>query len=145
MILDGTSIQDFYSIVWREEEEKSLSIWTDDEIDMLFKSYLQRGKFWTFKEGCGKVLCIFGFLPLWKGTAECVYLGSNVIGLQKIKLVKQLKGTIDIYNTFSRLQTSVRAANKQACKFVEVLGFKRESLAEKYINNEDYYWYTIIK
>lgn len=97
----------------------------------------------------GKVVLCGGVTPLWPRVGEgWMFLHEDIkkvfeaVPMSFIKFFKRFFKNLP----FHRIQTIVDPGFKQAVKFIELCGFKREGIMEKYHpNGTDYYRYALIK
>jgi hypothetical protein len=82
-----------------------------------------------------KPVCIFGCLKFWDGVAEMWSLISDDIRQFPVFLTKAGQCWADICDiafNLHRLEITVKASDIRATKWAYALGFKHESLMEKY-------------
>jgi phage pi2 protein 07 len=82
-----------------------------------------------------KPVCVFGCVIYWEGVAEVWSLISDDLRKFPVFLTKCGQVWCDICEVLfnlHRVEITVKASDKRATKWAPVLGFKHESLMEKY-------------
>ena len=112
------------------------------DFEHIKREYEKLNTLFTYEDE-GEIICIWGWVPLWKGVAELVlFAGANL--KKHIQQARFVKRTLDICNLgYDRLQMTVRN-DAEHIRIAEFLGFQREGLLRKYVNGYDYYCYSRI-
>jgi len=98
----------------------------------------------------GEVIAIGGMIPHWRGYSNSWFLtGDAVRSKAGLALTKSVKYVIETYianNYIHRLDTYVSPDNDENVRWIELLGFERESLARRVMpNGDDMYVYVMLK
>lgn len=85
--------------------------------------------------GNGKVVCIFGFRPMWRAVGEVWLLPGNGIERHAISVLRGARKILDsVMDKFElrRLQIAVSCHNDTAYRFAKKLYFEEEALMKNY-------------
>ena len=116
----------------------------DKDLDKHLKDAQKGCCFTGFSEN--KIIGCAGIMPLWNGVGHAwVVMGSDYKN-NRIWLHRHIKNMfikIAIGKEFKRVQANVQAGFKEGVRWIEALGFHRESKLEKYgPAGEDHYMYV---
>ena len=78
----------------------------------------------------GQIVIIAGIIPIWQGVAESFLIPSQLLQKYRIECIKNIKlnqESIRQKLNLHRLQTTVPSNLHQAIRWLEWLGYKRES------------------
>jgi hypothetical protein len=93
-----------------------------------------------------KIIGCAGILPIWGGVGHAWVVLGNDYKKHRIWIHKQVKDMfvkIAIGGQFKRVQANVQCDFHNATRWVEAMGFERESTMKKYgPEGKDYYMYT---
>jgi hypothetical protein len=94
----------------------------------------------------GKPLAIAGIIPLWKGVAESYMIPSALFPNHKIQCIKYIKLNQEFLRRelkLHRLQTTVPSDFSAAIRWLEWLGYERESTLRQWgPDQKDHYRYV---
>ena len=108
---------------------------------------LGKGQAYTMVSDEGIVACA-GIVPLWKGTGEGWAITSELVEKYRISFAKSLlRYLFKIIQEFkyTRIQTTVLEHHQTSKEWLEWMGFTNEGLMRKYIGDNNYYRYALVR
>lgn len=125
---------------------------TKEDFDFVADHSVSRGKIHPDQtdyvytlEHDGHPLCIGGFKLLNYDTAWCWVDITDVAGKHTIAMYRVIRDWIDSFvkeHNLTRIQATVECDFDEAISMVCHLGFKKESIMKRYVNNKDAFMYT---
>jgi RimJ/RimL family protein N-acetyltransferase len=125
---------------------------TKEDFDFVADHSVSRGKvhpectdFVYTLEHDGQPLCIGGFKMLNYDTAWCWIDITDVAGKHTIAMYRVIRDWIDNFTEekqLTRIQATVECDFEEAIRMVQHLGFKKESIMKRYVNNKDAFLYV---
>jgi RimJ/RimL family protein N-acetyltransferase len=125
---------------------------TKEDFDFVADHSVSRGKVhpdhidyvYTLEHN-GQPLCIGGFKMLNYDTAWCWVDITDVAGNHTIAMYRVIRDWIDSFiaeHDLTRVQATVECDFTEAIRMVKHLGFHKESIMKKYVNNRDAFMYV---
>lgn len=121
--------------------------WTDS-IDDLAADFIRAkgGKFAVIHDD--RAVCVFGVVPISPGVGQAWLVGTDEIGLCGVEIAHAAKKVIRTLFDLDthRIQAYSADFHTQAHQWLELIGFKRESVMQKLgKNGEDFICYAAIR
>lgn len=133
----------------REDDlrEVMLTRWTDSPYDLAADfARCPGGKFAVIHND--KAVCVFGVTAALPGVGQGWLVGTDDIGKCGVEVARAAKKTIaTLFNTgVHRVQAYSADFHTQAHQWLELVGFKRESVMRSFgKDGSDFYCYTVTK
>ena len=112
------------------------------------KKHVDDGGAYTAIDELGRIIACGGIMELWQHHGDAWFYGTHLLPKNAKSIIKVTRKTIDLiakHKEYKRVSTHVLTDWKEAVRFIEYLGFKREGFHQKYGPNEtDYYTYAKI-
>jgi hypothetical protein len=124
----------------RETIDEDFAFVTDGSLTEGEKRYDERENYTYTMEHDGVIMCIGGFKMMNRSTAWCWLDISCEAEKHKLSMIRTIKGWIDAFayeHKLKRIQAYVDAGYYEGLKFIEHLGFERESLMKDAMPNGD--------
>ena len=128
---------------------------TKEDFDFVADHSVSRGKIHPEKasyvytlEHEGQPLCIGGFRLMNYNTAWCWIDLTDLSGGHIRTVYRVTKEWIESFmeeHDLSRLQATVECDFDEAIRMVQHLGFKKESIMKRYVNNKDAFMYVKLR
>jgi RimJ/RimL family protein N-acetyltransferase len=125
---------------------------TKEDFDFVADHSVSRGKvhpesisFSYTLEHEGHPLCIGGFQLMNYDTAWCWIDITDIAGNHTVAMYRVIRDWIDSFveeHRLSRIQATVECDFDAAISMVQHLGFKKESIMKRYVNNKDAFLYV---
>jgi hypothetical protein len=125
--------------------EINLTRWSDDGFEAEF----------TEAPGCrvcvarnGVPVCVFGVVPLFPGVGQAWLIGTDDIGKSGVEVAHACKTVLNtlLASEMHRIQACSADFHTQAHVWLEMLGFRRESVMRGFAKNgTDFYCYVIAR
>ena len=93
-------------------------------------------------------VALLGVVPVWPGVGQAWLIGTDGIGLRGVEVMKASKRIIKTLLDLEmhRIHAYSAAFHSQAHRWLELIGFRRESTLKQYgKTGEDFYCYAITR